>query len=142
MSRRSRKNFRRCGSRITFSGTFPANPYPGRTGLAPKYPLVDSLPATVVDGQSWRIAEAGQDYGREYLGVSGSWVAQPSVTKAVYLWNGSEWVQQDNWLVTDDGDMILTDDGNMISVDSQTVQILVDENGLILTDESGLILEA
>ena len=37
---------------------------------SPRWPLLASAPATVVDGQSWRIAEAGQDYGREYLGRS------------------------------------------------------------------------
>ena len=95
MSRRSRKNFRRCGSLITFSGTFPANPYPGQMGIAPRWPLLASAPATVVNGQRFRLAEAGREFGREYLGVGGAWVPQDDVTMGVWAWDGTVWYPTD-----------------------------------------------
>ena len=71
---------------------FDASANAGLFVYAPRWPLLASAPATVVDGQSWRIAEAGQDYGREYLGVAGAWVPQASVTTAMWVWDGTEWV--------------------------------------------------
>ena len=71
---------------------FDASAYPAGVAVsAPRWPLLASAPATVVDGQSWRIAEAGQDYGREYLGVAGAWVPQDSVTMGVWQSDGSDW---------------------------------------------------
>jgi len=67
------------GPPITFSGSFPANPYAGQTGLAPKYPLVDSLPATVVDGQSWRVGSSDsacvEVLGRNVVSLTGAGVS-------------------------------------------------------------------
>ena len=62
---------------------------------SPRWPLLASAPATVVDGQSWRIAEAGQDYGREYLGVAGAWVPQASVTMAMWVCDAINWIEGD-----------------------------------------------
>jgi hypothetical protein len=55
-----------------------ASDYKGQLVCAPRWPLLESAPATVVNGQRFRLA--GGTYGIEYLGVGGSWVAQPSVT--------------------------------------------------------------
>lgn len=60
--------------------TLPADAslYAGQVYLAPRWPLLASAPGTVVNGQRFRLP--GGTYGVEYLGVGGSWVAQPSVT--------------------------------------------------------------
>jgi len=71
---------------ITFSGTFPANPYPGQMGSAPRWPLLASAPANVANSCGFRLAGGG-DYGTEYLGVSGSWVQQANVTMVRYQRN-------------------------------------------------------
>lgn len=71
------------GVQITFSGTFPANPYEGQMGIAPRWPLLASAPADVANGCGFRLAGGG-DYGTEYLGVSGSWVQQANVTMVQY----------------------------------------------------------
>lgn len=85
MGLRKRKSF-------PLVSTLPADAslYAGQVVVSPRWPLVGSLPGTVVDGQRWRIAEVGQTYGREYLGVSGAWVPQDSVTMGVWQsrWNG------------------------------------------------------
>lgn len=104
--------------------------------LRPKYPLVASLPVTVVDGASYRLDGAPVV---EYLGVGGVWVPQGGITLALWGWNGSEWVMMDNYLVNNDG-FILTDAGGMISVDTDSM-ILVSDDGFILTDDNGNILE-
>ena len=59
---------------------------------SPRWPLLASAPATVVNGQRFRLAEAGREFGREYLGVGGVWVAQSSEQMAVWMWDGTEWV--------------------------------------------------
>ena len=51
---------------------------------SPRCPLLASAPATVVNGQRFRLAEAGREFGREYLGVAGAWVPQDSVTMGVW----------------------------------------------------------
>ena len=74
---------------------FDASANAGLFVYAPRWPLLASAPATVVDGQSWRIAEAGQDYGREYLGVAGAWVPQASVTMAMWVCDAINWIEGD-----------------------------------------------
>ena len=62
---------------------FDASAYPAGVAVsAPRWPLLASAPATVVNGQRFRLAGSG--FGTEYLGVSGSWVAQANVTFALY----------------------------------------------------------
>ena len=80
---------------LSFSGTFPANPYPGQTGLAPRWPLLALAPATVVNGQRWRIAEEPLEFGREYLGVAGAWVPQASKQYGVWVWVDNTWLLSD-----------------------------------------------
>ena len=60
---------------IPLVSTLPADAslYAGQVYLAPRWPLLASAPATVVDKQRFRLA--GGTYGTEYLGVGGSWVA-------------------------------------------------------------------
>jgi hypothetical protein len=53
-----------------------------------KYPTLEALPGTVVDGQSWVVG------GVEYLGVGGVWTAQAAITKTVWVWEVDEWVAQ------------------------------------------------
>lgn len=72
---------------ISGVGNLPLNAeeYKGKYWNAPRWPLVGSLPSTVVNGQRLRIAEVGQQYGREYLGrsvveISSGWMVVPNVT--------------------------------------------------------------
>jgi hypothetical protein len=137
---------------ITFSGAFPETPYAGQMGVAPKYPLVASLPATVVDGQRWRL----ESDGLEYLGVGGVWVAQPSVTQAVWMWDGSLWYQP-QITFTDEfpeypytgqsgtvGGVVWVWDGSnwdILSISGYEGEtILIDEFGNILVDENYNVL--
>ena len=53
-----------------------------------KYPVVSALPTPVVNDQSWVL-----DSPRvEYKSVGGVWVAQSSITYAVWMWDGADWV--------------------------------------------------
>ena len=81
------------GSPIPLVSTLPddASLYAGRVLLAPRWPLLGSAPATVVNGLRFRLAEAPMEFGREYLGVSGAWVPQDSVTMGVWQSNGGVW---------------------------------------------------
>ena len=118
---------------------FDASANAGLFVYAPRWPLLASAPATVVNGQRFRLAEAGREFGREYLGVGGVWVAQASVTMGVWLSNGIEWVVQDGYLVTDTGDLIVLDNGDSIVVDDQNAVISLDANGFINIDVNGYI---
>lgn len=59
-------------STIPLVSTLPADAslYAGQVYLAPRWPIVGSLPGTVVADQRLRIPEAGQKFGRECLGRS------------------------------------------------------------------------
>ena len=69
-------------------GVTSLNPslYTGRIGQDVKYPIVTSLPTIVTDGVSYVVGST------EYMGVSGSWVAQPSVTLGQWMSVGNSWV--------------------------------------------------
>ena len=62
---------------------------------SPRWPLLASAPATVVNGQRFRLAEAGREFGREYLGVGGVWVPQASVTMAMWVCDAINWIEGD-----------------------------------------------
>ena len=62
---------------------------------SPRCPLLASAPATVVNGQRFRLAEAGREFGREYLGVAGAWVPQASVTMAMWVCDAINWIEGD-----------------------------------------------
>lgn len=49
---------------------FDASANAGLFVSAPRWPLLASAPATVVNGQRFRLAEAGREFGLEYLGRS------------------------------------------------------------------------
>ena len=66
---------------------------------SPRWPLLASAPATVVNGQRFRLAEAGREFGREYLGVDGAWVPQDGVELSVWQSNGYEWTPVGIWIV-------------------------------------------
>ena len=75
---------------------FDASAYPaGVAVVAPRWPLLASAPATVVNGQRFRLAEAGREFGREYLGVAGAWVPQASVTMAMWVCDAINWIEGD-----------------------------------------------
>lgn len=88
----------------------------GKRIMAPRWPLVGSLPGTVVDGQRLRIAEVGQDYGREYLGVDGAWVPQDTVTMARWVWDGIAWSLDVINLRNDDGDLLQNEFGDNLII--------------------------
>ena len=60
--------------------------YTGQIGQDIKYPIVTSLPTIVTNGVSYVVGST------EYLGVSGAWVAQPSVTLGLWVSVGNSWV--------------------------------------------------
>ena len=70
---------------------FDASANAGLFVSAPRWPLLASAPATVVNGQRFRLAEAGRKFGREYLGVGGAWVPQDDVTMGLYCSDGAVW---------------------------------------------------
>ena len=72
------------------SGFDPAT-MPNQLIWSPRWPLLASAPATVVNGQRFRLAEAGREFGREHLGVGWVWVPQDSVTMGVWQSDGSDW---------------------------------------------------
>ena len=75
---------------------FDASAYPaGVAVVAPRWPLLAYAPATVVNGQRFRLAEAGREFGREYLGVAGAWVPQASVTMAMWVCDAINWIEGD-----------------------------------------------
>lgn len=86
------------GLRVVPVDTLPsdASTY-GPLVLYQRYPTLEALPATVVNG--YRVVVGGV----EYLGVGGVWTAQSSITQGVWQANGGGWnpiIGVDNeWLV-------------------------------------------
>jgi hypothetical protein len=60
--------------------------YAGRMGYDIKHPVVTSLPTIVTNGVSYVVG------GVEYLGISGTWVAQSAVTLGLWISVGNSWV--------------------------------------------------
>ena len=65
---------------------FDASANAGLFVSAPRWPLLASAPATVVNGQRFRLAGTG--FGTEYLGVGGAWVPQDDVT--MWVWRSKK----------------------------------------------------